>query len=163
MGRTFLALAWVALAGGFAPAAAPPRVPTPAERDLQELRALLARIQTNQRRIYQEIIAFESYYAVPRAPIVPTISGVDEVAIAVGRSVVIQHRISWNQYPGDDMRVRVTSSDPSLVVPKELVLDFDKHQFKFEYEIKAGDKAGTFTVTLTPAAGKAVEVRVTVK
>ncbi|MBM3980099.1 MAG: hypothetical protein FJ304_07405 [Planctomycetes bacterium] len=59
--------------------------------------------------------------------------------------------------------MRVTSSDPSLVVPKELLLDFDKHQLKFEYDIKVGTKTGTFTITLTPAVGRAVEVQVTVK
>ena len=57
----------------------------------------------------------------------------------------------------------MSASDASLVVPEKLVLEFEKHQFRFEYEIKAGDKAGEFTVTLTPAPGNRVEVRVIVE
>jgi hypothetical protein len=57
----------------------------------------------------------------------------------------------------------VTASDPSLSVPATLKLDFEKHQFRFEYEVKAGQKTGEFTVTLTPAAGEPVTAKVTVK
>ena len=61
------------------------------------------------------------------------------------------------------MQVKVTASDPSITVPPELTLNFERHEYRFEYEIKAGTKDGTFKITLTPAVGKPVEVQVIVK
>ena len=86
-------------------------------------------------------------------------------AITLDRSgrTVVRHTISWHQYAEDDLEVKVTASDPSLTVPAKLTLDFEKHQFRFEYEVKAGQKTGEFTVTLAPAVGAPVAVKVTVK
>ena len=79
-----------------------------------------------------------------------------------GRTVV-RHTISWHQYAEDELEVKVTASDPSLTVPATLKLDFEKHQFRFEYEVRAGQKTGEFTVTLSPAVGNPVTVAVIVK
>lgn len=77
--------------------------------------------------------------------------------------VVVTQQLEWGQYEKDDLEVKVIASDPSLTVPATLKLEFEKHTFRFEYEVKAGEKAGDFTITLTPAAGKPVTVKVTVK
>jgi hypothetical protein len=76
---------------------------------------------------------------------------------------VVRHTIKWGQYAEDELEVKVTASDPSLSVPATLTLDFEKHQFRFEYEVKAGQKTGEFTVTLTPNVGEPVTVKVIVK
>jgi hypothetical protein len=86
-------------------------------------------------------------------------------AITLARSgrITVRHAIEWRQYAADELTVKLTASDPSITVPAELKLDFERHQFRFEYEIKAGAKEGTFKVTLTPAVGEPVEVQVIVK
>jgi hypothetical protein len=91
------------------------------------------------------------------------IQSVPAITLARSGRAVVQHAISWGQYPYDELVVKLSTSDNALTVPTEVVLNYDKHQFQFEYEIRAGDKAGEFTVTLTPAKGKAVKVQVVVK
>lgn len=71
--------------------------------------------------------------------------------------------IQWLQYDKDDLIVKLTSSDQSIVVPVELKLNFDKNPNDFEYEVRAGNKEGEYTITLTPEVGKKVEVKVIVK
>jgi hypothetical protein len=93
----------------------------------------------------------------------PQIGAVPAVTLDRGGRAVVRHTIAWHQYAEDELEVKVTASDPSLTVPATLKLDFDKHQLRFEYEVKAGQKTGEFTVTLTPAAGKAMMVKVVVK
>ncbi len=60
--------------------------------------------------------------------------------------------------------MKVTVSVPGIItVPSELKLNFEKNQFDFTYELRAGNKDGEVTVTLTPEVGKKVEFKVTVK
>lgn len=93
----------------------------------------------------------------------PTIGPVGALALSKGEAKKVQHKISWNQYKEDDLVVKVTASDPALTVPGELKLNYETHQFAFEYEVKAGAREGTYKVTLAPAVGKPVEVLVVVK
>lgn len=93
----------------------------------------------------------------------PKISEIGAVALTKGETKKLEHKIEWRQYKEDELVVKLTASDPSLVVPAQLKLDFEKNQFRFDYEVKAGAKDGTYKITLTPAVGKPVEVSVTVK
>lgn len=94
----------------------------------------------------------------------PDISPVGPLFLAKGETQKIKHNIRWRQYKEDSLLVKVASSDPAaVIVPNELKLDFEKNDLSFDYEIRAGNKAGEFTVTLTPAVGAKVEVKVTVK
>jgi hypothetical protein len=98
----------------------------------------------------------------------PKLGELGVVSLSKGESKKLQHTIAWRKYEGpkgkeDELQVKVSASDPSLMVPPELTLTFEKNQFRFDYEIKAGQKAGDFTMTVTPAVGKAVTVQVSVK
>ncbi len=99
----------------------------------------------------------------PRARLEPTVGGMSEIVLAKGQSRIIQHRIGWNQYADDTMRLEFRSTGASIRVPNQITLDFEKHQFRFEYEIKAGEKTGEFVVTLVPAVGELIEIKVIVK
>lgn len=93
----------------------------------------------------------------------PRIGAVPAITLDRGGRAVIRHSIRWNQYAEDELEVKVTASDPCLTVPAILTLDFEKHSLRFEYEVRAGQKAGEFTVTLTPQVGESVAVKVLVK
>src|SRR5262249_1373512 len=92
------------------------------------------------------------------------------LALTKGESKRVSHSIEWNQYKLDDLAVKVTVLDSmsnpapdAVLVSPTLNLNFEKHQFRFDYEVKAGTMDGTYKIRLTPAAGKPVEVQVVVK
>jgi hypothetical protein len=94
----------------------------------------------------------------------PTIDPAGPIFLTRGESKRVRHAIGWNQYKADELTVKLTVSDPAgVVVPPELKLEFETHQFDFQYEIRAGQKEGDFVITLTPQAGEPVKVQVTVK
>ena len=93
----------------------------------------------------------------------PTIGQIGAVALTKGEAKKLSHTIIWAKYKEDDLTVKVIASDPSITVPAELKLTYETHQFRFDYEVKAGAKEGTYKITLTPAVGAPVEVTVVVK
>lgn len=93
----------------------------------------------------------------------PWLGEVATVVLKKGERATITQSIAWNSYPEDDLPVWFRANDESLIVPDKVTLNFERHQFRFQYEIKAGGKTGEFTVTVTPTPGKAVEVKVVVK
>jgi len=132
------------------------------EKLIKEARALIER----QLRVRQEIVQLQR--DIEKELDKPSIGEVGEVALSKGESKMIKHSLAWRLYKGppgseDTLVVKLTSSDPSIVVPAELKLDFEKNNENFTYEIRAGNKEGVYTVTLAPSVGKTVEVRVTVK
>jgi hypothetical protein len=129
------------------------------ENIIKGLRALLDK----QKRVRDEVIAFQRDLEGVLSSPVPTIGAVGALALNKGEARKVSQTIQWNKYPKDDVVVTVTASDPSIVVPAELKLDFEKNQFRFEYEVKAGAKEGTYKITVTPAVGKPVEYPVVVK
>lgn len=129
------------------------------ENIIKGLRALLDK----QKRVRDEVVAFQRVLDGELTSTAPTIGAVGSLALNKGETRKVSQTIQWNKYPKDDIVVKVTASDPSIVVPAELKLDFEKNQFRFEYEVKAGAKEGTYKITVTPAVGKAVEYPVIVK
>lgn len=91
----------------------------------------------------------------------PDVRPAGPVALGKGETRKVKHAIDWKLYDKDDLVIRFQASDSSVKVPEAVTIPAD--QLDFEYEITAGQKAGDFTVTVIPAAGKAVVVRVTVK
>ena len=92
------------------------------------------------------------------------------LSVSKGQTAIVQHRIDWNQFQGDTMKVGLTVVDATgmpagdaLVVPAEIIVDFEKHQFRFDYAVKAGSKPGTYKITLKPAAGPTIDVQVKVE
>lgn len=117
-----------------------------------------------QRRAKKELQDYMIYLAGILIKDFPDISSVGPLSLVKGEAKKIKHSINWRQYKEDNLNVKVSSSDPAgLVVPEELKLDFEKNDIAFEYEIRATNKAGDYTITLAPAVGPKVEVKVTVK
>ncbi len=125
----------------------------------RELRALLEK----QKRVSVEVLAYQRKIEGELSKEAPTVGAVGALALNKGETRKVSQAIQWNKYPKDDIVVKVTASDPSIVVPGELKLDFEKNQFRFEYEVKAGAKEGTYKITVTPAVGDPVEYPVVVK
>lgn len=129
----------------------------------EKLKKELLAIKEKQQRIANEIrVMREEWEKNVNSPD-PRIVEVGVVSLNKGESKRLEHKIEWRQYKEDELAVKVTASDPSITVTPELKLNFEQHQFKFAHEIKAGAKEGTYKVTLTPAAGKPIEVQVIVK
>ncbi|MFM8272769.1 MAG: hypothetical protein ACKODX_10610, partial [Gemmata sp.] len=85
------------------------------------------------------------------------------VVVPKGQTKKVQQGIDWRQYKEDELVVTLVSSDPEAVaVPAQITLTYEKNQFRFEYDVKAGTKPGTYTIKVTPGAGDPVTVLVTV-
>jgi hypothetical protein len=133
---------------------------------IERLKRTLEEVVIRQLQIDQAIRALHDalWWAEPsNGPRGPEIGSIGPVTLARSGRAVVRHAISWGQYPEDKLSIKVTASDDALVVPAKLELDFEKNEVRFEYEIRAGDKAGEFTITLTPATGEPVEVKVIVE
>lgn len=91
----------------------------------------------------------------------PDVRPAGPVALAKGETRKVKHSVDWKLYDKDDLVIRLEASDPSLTVPPMVKVPAD--DLEFEYPITAGQKSGEFTVTVSPAVGKLVTVRVTVK
>jgi hypothetical protein len=127
---------------------------------IKEARAIIER----QQRVRREIQELERALAGELTREEPSIGPVGEVALSKGEAKKVKHTINWRQYKKDDLAVKLTVSEAgAVVVPEKLKLTFEDHQFDFTYEIRATNKEGSFTVTLTPEVGEKVEVKVTVK
>ena len=91
----------------------------------------------------------------------PDVRPAGPVALGKGESKKVKHFVEWKLYDKDELVIRLLSSDPSVKVPAEIKVPAD--QPDFEYEVTAGQQVGEFTITVAPALGKAVFVRVNVK
>ena len=130
------------------------------EKVIKEIRALIER----QNRVRREILELQIGLNKELLSKEPAIGAVGQLFLSKGEVKKVKHALRWRQYDKDDLAVKVTSSDPkAIVVPAELKLNFEKNQSDFEYEIRAGNMDGEFTVTLTPEVGDKVEVKVVVK
>lgn len=137
-------------------------------RSIDKLRKDLVALKERQQRIEAEILEMKVRWEKDLLDPSPKIGDVGVVSLSKGEAKKVQHTIDWRKYEGpkgkeDELPIKITSSDPSVVVPGDMTLVFDRHQFRFEYEVKAGAKEGNYTVTVTPAAGKPVTVSITVK
>jgi len=132
-------------------------------QSIERLKRDVVAIKEQQQRIDNEIRKMKGRYEDELNNPAPTIGAVGIVSMAKGESKKIQHTITWNQYKEDDIVVKLKASDPSITVAPEITLNYEKNQFRFDYEVKSGNKEGTYTVTVTPAVGKPVEVKIIVK
>ena len=131
--------------------------------ELEKLAGQLSQIIERQEQVRRDLTRrYEEAQKRFKLPY-PTIDPAGPVFLTKGESKKVRHAIGWNQSKDDDLTVKVTASDPSIVVPAELKLNFEANNLDFQYEIRAGQKEGEFVVTLTPPAGDPVKVQVTVK
>jgi hypothetical protein len=130
------------------------------DRLIRELTALIER----RERIRQELIQWRAELEADRFAKEPAIGPLGPVFLAKGESKRLKHTIRWRQYEEDELPIQLTVSQPqALQVPAQLKLNFETHQNEFEYEVRAGNIEGDFTITLTPKSGQPVTVKVTVK
>jgi len=130
------------------------------------LKNLLKSVKERQEAIGLAIVKWQREAAGRLVATTPELGAVPQLFLAKGETKKIKQAVSWRQFRGkelDVLNISVTSSDPSIVVPAMLKLDFEKNNFDFEYDVKAGTTAGEFTVTLTPEAGDKVELKIVVK
>ena len=121
-------------------------------------------LRDQQKRLLRELEMWKIWNDGLLVQDIPSISSVGPVFLRKGETKRIQQNIHWRQYKEDTYTIKVASSDPTaVIVPSELKLDFEKNDLKFDYEIRATNKEGDFTVTLTPAVGPKIEFKVTVK
>jgi hypothetical protein len=119
----------------------------------ERLRNLIRSIRDNQERIGQAIVAWSREADADKIKDTPKLGSAGPFFLAKGETKRIRQTIKWRQYDGDTVTVKVVASDPSIVVPAELTLDFEKNNLDFEYEVRSGTKEGDFTITLTPVVG----------
>jgi hypothetical protein len=136
----------------------------------EKLKNDLLAIKTKQGQIRQEVLAWQRYLVTLATLPYPTYGDVGVLSLAKGESKPVSQTISWNQYKADDIVVKLAVFDATgqpvadaLVVPGELKLNFEQHQFRFSYEVKALNREGTYKIRLTPAAGPPKEIQVIVK
>lgn len=127
---------------------------------IKEVRALIER----QTRVRREIQDLERALTGELTKEEPSIGPVGDIALTKGETKKVKHSINWRQYKKDDLAIKLAVSEPgALVVPESMKLTFEDHQFDFTYELRATNKEGSFTVTITPDVGDKVEIKVTVK
>jgi hypothetical protein len=129
------------------------------EQLIKSLRKQIDDQKVVEKQLNELKVAYEGVLLSPE----PQIGALGAVALNKGETKKLSHTIAWAKYKEDELAVKVSASDPSIVVPPTLTLTFENHQFRFDYDVKAGTTEGTFKVTLTPAVGKPVEVTVIVK
>jgi hypothetical protein len=130
------------------------------DRLIRELTALIER----RERIRQELIRWRAELEADRFAKEPALGTLGPILLAKGETRRLKHTIRWRQYEQDELLVRLSVSDPNaLQVPSQLKLNFETHQNDFEYEVRAGNQEGDFTITLTPQTGQPITVKVTVK
>lgn len=146
-------------------------------RELAKIRAILGEAQSKDRlireltalierreRIRRELIQWRAELEADRFAKEPAIGTLGPVFLAKGEARRLKHTIRWRQYEEDELPVQITVSNPAaLQVPAQLKLSFETHQNDFDYEVRAGNLEGEFTITLTPKSGQPVTVKVTVK
>lgn len=130
------------------------------DRLIRELTALIER----RERIRLELIKWRTELEADRFAKEPALGTLGPVFLAKGESKRLKHTIRWRQYEEDELTVQLSVSNPAaLQVPPQLKLNFETHQNDFEYEVRAGNVEGDFTITLTPKVGQPVTVKVTIK
>jgi hypothetical protein len=136
----------------------------------EKLKQELIKIKDKQARIRQEVVKWQDYLRDLALKDYPTFGEVGVLSLAKGESKPVSQTIQWNQYKADDIAVKLTVFDAAgnavadaLAIPSELKLNFEQHQFRFNYEVKALNREGTFKIRLTPAVGPAKEIQVIVK
>ncbi len=139
-------------------------------QSLDLLRKKIDKIRNDQARIDQEIRRMKQDWEERLNSDIPTFGEVGAVFLNRGEKKTISQKIDWNQYKQDEIVVKFSVVDPNnnpvtdgVIVPAEMTLDFEKHQFRFEYTIAGGSKPGDYKVRLSPAVGPPKEFPVTVK
>jgi hypothetical protein len=133
-----------------------------------KLKRDILKIKEDQERIDRQLVLAKLDKEKDDLLPIPKLGDLGQVFLGKGEVKKIKQAVKWRQFVGlakpDTLFIKVMSSDPAaVIVPAELKLDYDREQFEFEYEIRAGTKEGEFKVTLTPEVGDPVVVSVQVK
>ncbi len=129
-------------------------------RDKGRLLLMIQEVKDKQMLIRKAIQEMDIEDAKRRTAKIPELGTAGPFFMAKGETKKVRQTIKWRQFEGDTLTVKVVASDPSIMVPAELKLDFEKNNLDFEYEVRTGTKEGDFTITLTPVVGADVPGKV---
>jgi hypothetical protein len=132
-------------------------------QDKERLKNLIKSISERQDAIARAILKAKVDYETGLIAETPKIIPVGQLLLSKGETKKIRQGIQWRQFRGDEITVKLASSDAAVIVPAEIKLDFERNSLDFEYEIRAGAKDGEYKITLTPSSGDPVVVQVQVK
>ena len=133
-------------------------------QDRERLKNQLRSIIERQDAVARAVLTAKREYEDGLRADTPKLGPVGQLSLSKGEAKKIRQGINWRQFRGDEITIKVASSDPAaVVVPAELKLNFDDNSLDFEYEIRAASKEGDYKITLTPSSGDPVVVQVQVK
>lgn len=141
----------------------------PAEVELRRLRRMLVEILDNQEQTTRAIrdrqlsqypccSSGEGYEGNPY----PAIGDVPLLVVLRGTTFKVRHRLKWRRYREDSLEVELATTSSEVTVPKKLLLEFEKNELQFEYEVRVG-APGDYTIVLTPTVGEVVMVHLSVR
>ena len=107
----------------------------------------------------------------------PQITEIGPVFLTKGETKKLKHGLNWGLYDKDDLVIKMQVFDVAdkernkplgaevLGVAPQFTFNFEQIALApvFEYDVKAGAKEGEYRLVLTPDAGTAVEVVITIK
>jgi hypothetical protein len=130
----------------------------------KKVRALKLLLANRKRETSEQLLRLQKKLDEDLTSPTPKIVPVGQVLVAKGQSKKVKQTINWRNYKEDTLVVTLESSDPAaVIVPKQLKLTFDDNERDFEFEIRAGQQAGDYTITVKPAVGEPVVVPVKVQ
>jgi len=142
----------------------------PAELELRQLRRMLEEILDNQERIargtagwmYSRPACCDPDSGYDQGRFQPQIGDVPLLVVLRGTTFKVRHTLKWRQYREDTLAVEIATTSSEVTVPKKLLLEFEKNELEFEYEVRVG-APGDYTIVLTPAVGEVVMVHLSVR
>lgn len=130
----------------------------------KKVRALKLLLANRKRETSEQLVRLQKKLDEDLTSPDPKLLPVGQVLVAKGQSKKVKQGINWRNFKDDALTVTLESSDPTAVfVPKQLKLTFDDNERDFEYEIRAGQQVGDYTITVKPAVGEPVIVMVKVQ
>jgi hypothetical protein len=157
--RPLALLVCMALPGALAAGEPKPVAPAKEEPNLARLKADLRAIIERQRRIRDEVQRRQSDgypdggYGTEPPFLDPVIGEVPTLVLKRGQRVTVSQKVLWNRYAEDDLLLWFRASDTSLGVPDKLELNFERHQFRFSYDVEAGTRPGSSPSHSPPRRG----------
>ena len=94
---------------------------------IDKLKKDIEAIKLQQARIRKEVEEWQRIDDEDKKAKTPALGEAGTISLVKGETKKLTHTIRWRQYPKDDVVVKVTASDPSITVPPDLNLNFERN------------------------------------